>query len=71
MLAVVQKRGQGLYSRETLRSTRLPMSTMRTAVRALERTGVVWAEPARGAVRLRLEDPFFGAWLRQVVRETG
>jgi len=45
----------------------LPMSTMRTSLEALVRVGVSREQEARGSVRHRLEDPFFGAWLRLFV----
>jgi hypothetical protein len=67
LLALVEHEGSGLYSREVLRRTGLPLSTMRTALDALVKTGIAREDEARGGVRLRLEDPFFTAWLRMFV----
>ena len=67
LVALVAGGGEGLYARGVLRAYRLPLSTMRTALQALARTGIVRHEEARGAVRLRLEDPFLAAWVRLFV----
>ena len=67
LLALVQEGGQGLFAKEVLRRTGLALSTMRTALEALVRTGVAREEEGRGAVRLRLEDPFFAVWLHLFV----
>lgn len=67
LLALVAERGQGLYTKRVLRIYGLALSSMRTALEALVKTGIAREEEARGSVRLRLEDPFFAAWLRLFV----
>lgn len=67
LLALVEGEGRGLSSRDTLHRAGLPLSTMRTAVQALVKTGVAREDEAQAGVRLRLEDPFFAAWLRTFV----
>jgi hypothetical protein len=37
---------------------------MQAALKALDRRGIVRDEHSLGTVRVRLEDPFFAAWLR-------
>ena len=64
LLALVAHGGMGLYGRAVLSTYKLPMSTMRTAVRALVGAGVAREEQEGGSVRYVLEDPFFAAWLR-------
>lgn len=67
LIALVGTDGQGLYSRDALRLADLPLSTMRTALGALVKTGVAREEETQGGVRLRLEDPFFAVWTRLFV----
>lgn len=43
------------------------MRTIRTALEALVKVGIARQKEALGSVRLRLEDPFFAAWLRLFV----
>lgn len=64
LLALAASDGQGLFAGDVLRTYGLALSTMRTALEALVKIGVARKEESRGAVRLRLEDPFFSAWLR-------
>ena len=64
LLALVAHGGTGLYGRAVLTTYKLPMSTMRTAVRALVSAGVAREEQEGGSIRYVLEDPFFAAWLR-------
>lgn len=64
LLALVAHGGTGLYGRAVLTTYRLPLSTMRTAVRALVGAGVAREEQEEGSIRYVLEDPFFAAWLR-------
>jgi AAA+ ATPase superfamily predicted ATPase len=67
LLALVEEGGEGLFAKAVLRRYGLPLSTMRTALAALVRTGVAREEETQGAVRYVLEDPFFPAWLRLFV----
>jgi hypothetical protein len=41
----------------------MSVSTMQSAVAALERRGITREESAGGISRLRLEDPLFGKWV--------
>ncbi|HEX2205596.1 MAG TPA: ATP-binding protein [Longimicrobium sp.] len=66
LVAVVRESGTEVYSQRVARSIGLSVSTIQTAVRALERAGMVRVDEALGATRLRLEDPFFAAWLRVI-----
>lgn len=59
--------GQGLYAREVLQRLKLAQSSLQTALRSLVRQGIAREEEAGGSVRYRLEDPFFGEWIRQYV----
>jgi hypothetical protein len=68
LLAVAREGGTGLYSGDLLRAYDLSSpSTMQAAVVALVKAGVAREEEHRGGVRVRLEDPFFAAWLRLFV----
>ena len=68
LLAVAREGGTGLYSGELLRAYDLSSpSTMQAAVAGLVKAGVAREEEHRGGVRVRLEDPFFAAWLRLFV----
>ena len=65
LLAVAAEGGTGLYASAVVRAYDLASpSTMRTAVKALVKAGVAREQETQGAVRYRLEDPFFAAWLR-------
>lgn len=68
LLAVAREGGTGLYAGDLLRAYDLASpSTMRTALQALTKVGVTREEEHQGGVRVRLEDPFFAAWLRLFV----
>lgn len=69
LTALLREKGEGLTSTGVSQKYRLPVSTMQKALRSLESKGIVREEQARGTVRLRLEDPFFGAWIQLVVPE--
>ena len=69
LLAVLREGGEGLTSTPVARKYAMPVTTMQRALEALEQKQVVREDHARGAVRLRLEDPLFGAWVRLVVAE--
>ena len=65
LLAVAREGGTGLYAGELLRAYHLASpSTMRTALQALTRAGITREEEHQGSLHIRLEDPFFAAWLR-------
>jgi uncharacterized protein len=67
LLAVIHEAGKGLASGAVSRRYRIPVPTLQKSVRALEARGIVREEGARGEVRLRLEDPLFGAWVRLTI----
>lgn len=67
LLAVLRESGDGLTSTPVARKYGMPVSTMQRALEALEAKMIVREEQARGATRLRLEDPLFGAWIGLVV----
>ena len=68
LLAVAREGGTGLYAGGLLRAYDLASpSTMQTAIGALVKAGVAREEEHQGGVRVRLEDPFFAAWLRLFV----
>ena len=47
----------------------MPITTMQRAIEALEDKQIIREDQTRGTVRLRLEDPLFGAWIRLIVKE--
>ena len=47
----------------------MPVTMMQRAVEALAQKQILREDQALGTVRLRLEDPSFGAWVRLVVPE--
>jgi len=67
LIALIRERGEGLASTTVARRYGVPVPTMQTALKALEAKALIREEQARGTVRLRLEDPFFGAWVELVV----
>ena len=68
LLATVDEGGRGMFAKAVLRRYGMALSTMRTSLEALVRSGITREEEARGSVRQVLEDPFFAAWLRQYVQ---
>lgn len=67
LLAVLRERADGLFSTSVARKYGMPASTMQRAIESLREKQIVRDEQARGEVRLRLEDPLFGAWIELVV----
>jgi hypothetical protein len=67
LLAVVERDGSGLFAKDVLERSGLPLSTMRRSLEALTQAGVTRHEESRGSVRHVLEDPFMAAWLRRFV----
>jgi len=67
LVALIREAGAQLTSTAVARRYGLPVPTMQKALKALEAKAVVREEQSRGAVRLRLEDPLFGAWVELVV----
>ncbi|HEX5829965.1 MAG TPA: ATP-binding protein [Gemmatimonadaceae bacterium] len=69
LVAVLRERGDGLSSTPVARRYGMPVTTLQRAIEALVAKQIVREDHARGGVRLRLEDPLFGAWIGLVVRE--
>jgi uncharacterized protein len=67
LLALAHTGGEGLYGKVVLGTYDLPLSTMRTALEALVKTGIARTEETQGTIRTLLEDPFFGEWVRLFV----
>lgn len=67
VLALVRERGHGLSSTDVALRYDLPVASLQKALSALEQKGIIREEHARGATRLRLEDPLFGTWLSAVI----
>lgn len=67
LLAAAREGGVQLHSHRVTRAYGLSAASMARALQALQEKEVLRAEESRGTVRLRLLDPFFGAWLDLVV----
>lgn len=67
LLALIHEAGKGLASAAVSRKYGVPVPTLQKAVRALEARGIVREEGVKGEVRLRLEDPLFGSWVRLTI----
>jgi hypothetical protein len=67
LLALLRERGEGLASTAVARRYDMPIATLSKSLKLLETKGILREEQARGATRLRLEDPLFGAWIGLVV----
>ena len=70
LLVLVKERGQNLYSARVIRESGMSQSTLQRALIALKARDLVREEERRGETRLRLEDPFFGAWLILITRKS-
>ena len=66
MLALIHE-GKGLASGAVSRAYGVPVPTIQKALKPLEARGIVREEGEKGEVRLRLEDPLFGAWIRLTI----
>lgn len=64
LLAMVREVDVGLTSGAVLQRYRLTASAMQKALGGLLGKGVLFEEQAAGATELRLQDPFFGIWVR-------
>lgn len=72
LLAVAHGGGTGLHSVALLRSLGMGASHMQRALQGLEQKEVVRREELLPReARLRLEDPFFGAWVRGTIPAPG
>lgn len=64
--AVIVERGHALTSAEVLRRHGVAPATMHKTLAVLDDKGIVREDESEASARYRLEDPFFGAWLRHV-----
>lgn len=67
LLALLREHGVGLASMAVAKRYNLAIPTLAKSLRLLETKGIVREEQAHGKTRLRLEDPFFGAWIALVI----
>ncbi|MDQ3522699.1 MAG: ATP-binding protein [Gemmatimonadota bacterium] len=67
LVAVVLEGGTELHSQSVLRRYGLAHSTMQKSLQRLQSSNIIRQEEALGSIRLRLEDPFFAAWIKLVV----
>jgi len=67
LLALLRDRQAGLTVTAAAEHQKLPLSTLRKSLQLLERKGIIREEQTLGNTRLRLEDPFFGAWIALVI----
>lgn len=67
--AVILEGGQNLTSAAVLHRHGVAAATMHKTLHVLDDKGVVREDETDGVPRYRLEDPFFGAWLRHVQEE--
>lgn len=63
--AVLLEAGTQLRAAATLARYGVAGSTMQRTLTALDDKGIVREEENNGGIRLRLEDPFLGAWIRR------
>ena len=68
LLATIRAKGVNLLSKDVLKDSGLPSSTMQQALRALKEKEILRDEETLGMKRLRFEDPFFAAWIEMVTR---
>ena len=66
MVAVVEEGGYKLMGMGVLKRLNVPLSTMRGAIKSLEKNGLLRQEEHKGTVHYRLLDPLFGRWLEWV-----
>ncbi len=66
MIALLREGAVRLHSQQVTRAYNLSPASMQRALKSLQERDLVRAEETMGTVRLRLEDPFFGAWIRLV-----
>jgi AAA+ ATPase superfamily predicted ATPase len=69
LTAVVGMSGRQLLSKVAADEYGLPVSSMQKALKALNEVGIIRDEQILGAIRWRLDDPFFATWLR-LARDT-
>lgn len=63
LFAVARENGQNLLSREISVKTKMPASTMQTALRSLSARNILRQKEKEGSVQYIFEDPFFAHWI--------
>jgi uncharacterized protein len=63
LVALVQNGGVRLASSAVARQFRTSVSTLQSAIDALQARGIIRDDTSNGATRLRVDDPLFGAWI--------
>jgi DNA-binding IclR family transcriptional regulator len=66
LAAALQEGGKELQGRKVVRKYGLSASTMSRALASLQAREILRPEERLGSVRLRLVDPFFGAWMKLI-----
>ncbi len=67
LLAVLRDGGNGLASTDVSKRYGVPVPTIQKSLMLLEEKNILREDQRLGTARLRLEDPFFGAWINLVV----
>ncbi len=67
LVAVARRGGRDLFSGDVLLETRLQLSSMRSALDAMESKSILRRDTEKTEVLVRFEDPFFGHWVRRVI----
>jgi AAA+ ATPase superfamily predicted ATPase len=67
--AVIEEQGREVLARAVLHRHGLAASSMQRALRSLDALGVIREDETAEAIRYRLEDPFFAAWLAVAQRD--
>jgi hypothetical protein len=66
LIAAIRERGQNLLSQQTAKAYQLSPSSIQRALQTLREREILRTEESLGNVALRLEDPFFGVWIRLI-----
>jgi DNA-binding IclR family transcriptional regulator len=67
LLALIREHGERLASTAVAQRYRLLVPTLAKSLKLLETKGIIREDQSLGTVRLRLEDPLFGAWIALVI----
>ncbi len=67
LLAVLREEDHGLASTAVSKRYGVPVSTIQKSLSLLEDKNILREDQRLGTARLRLEDPFFGAWINLVI----
>ena len=71
LVALVRNNGVRLASSAIARQYHTSVSTLQSALDALEARGLVRNDSAEGVTRLRVDDPLFGAWVSRFIGQSG